>query len=220
MLSDLGDIGYTAQPVIIPAASVGAPHRRDRVFIVGYTERSGCSGESRGRTEKEPSNGHSELEERFMGNSASKGLSEWRQSEWTESQQEAGTGMESESERSGEDVADSNDKGMERREDTRGISCNRSEPRNKHFRRRSPDETGRAIKSELGRVLDGVSRRLDGHRWPAGQGAEQYNWEPPRVAMGVKNRVGRLKALGNAVVPLQIYPIMAGIKAIDDALGR
>ena len=48
VLSDLGNIGYTAQPIVIPAAAVGAPHRRDRIFIVGYTERSGCSGESRG----------------------------------------------------------------------------------------------------------------------------------------------------------------------------
>ncbi|MEK3770073.1 hypothetical protein MKY14_16090 [Paenibacillus sp. FSL R5-0887] len=40
------------------------------------------------------------------------------------------------------------------------------------------------------------------------------------MATGVKDRVGRLKALGNAVNPRQIYPIMAAIKAIDDALSR
>jgi DNA (cytosine-5)-methyltransferase 1 len=33
----------------------------------------------------------------------------------------------------------------------------------------------------------------------------------PRVARGVKNRVSRLKALGNAVVPRQIYPIFRAI---------
>jgi DNA (cytosine-5)-methyltransferase 1 len=30
--------GYAVQPFIIPAAAVGAPHRRDRVWIVAYTE--------------------------------------------------------------------------------------------------------------------------------------------------------------------------------------
>ena len=33
---DLESHGYFVQPVLIPACAVGAPHRRDRVFIVGY----------------------------------------------------------------------------------------------------------------------------------------------------------------------------------------
>lgn len=33
---DLEGHGYEVQPVLIPACSVGAPHRRDRVFIVGH----------------------------------------------------------------------------------------------------------------------------------------------------------------------------------------
>ena len=32
---DLEGHGYTVQPVLIPACAVGAPHRRDRVFIIG-----------------------------------------------------------------------------------------------------------------------------------------------------------------------------------------
>lgn len=39
-----------------------------------------------------------------------------------------------------------------------------------------------------------------------------------RVANGVPLRVDRLKALGNAVVPAQIYPILAAIKQIDDLI--
>lgn len=34
--ADLEGLGYTVQPVLIPAAAVGAPHRRDRVFIVAH----------------------------------------------------------------------------------------------------------------------------------------------------------------------------------------
>lgn len=41
---DLESKGYTVQPMLIPACAVGAPHRRDRVFIVAYS--SCCGSES------------------------------------------------------------------------------------------------------------------------------------------------------------------------------
>ena len=34
--TDLESHGYAVQPVLVPACAVGAPHRRDRVFIVGH----------------------------------------------------------------------------------------------------------------------------------------------------------------------------------------
>ena len=33
--TDLENEGYEVQPIVIPAAGVGAPHKRDRIFIVG-----------------------------------------------------------------------------------------------------------------------------------------------------------------------------------------
>jgi DNA (cytosine-5)-methyltransferase 1 len=39
MLSDLASSGYDAEWDCIPAAAVGAPHRRDRLFLVAYTDR-------------------------------------------------------------------------------------------------------------------------------------------------------------------------------------
>ena len=41
VLSDLENIGYTCQAIIIPACAVDAPHRRDRCAIVAYADRSG-----------------------------------------------------------------------------------------------------------------------------------------------------------------------------------
>jgi DNA (cytosine-5)-methyltransferase 1 len=43
-LSDLENEGYSVQPFIIPACAVGAPHRRDRVWIVAQNSISQRSG--------------------------------------------------------------------------------------------------------------------------------------------------------------------------------
>ena len=39
---DLEHLGYSVQPMLVPAAAVGAPHRRDRVFIVAHNENAEC----------------------------------------------------------------------------------------------------------------------------------------------------------------------------------
>jgi len=41
VLSDLAELGYDAEWKIVSAASVGAPHQRDRVFIVAYPNSNG-----------------------------------------------------------------------------------------------------------------------------------------------------------------------------------
>lgn len=51
----------------------------------------------------------------------------------------------------------------------------------------------------LGRGPHGLPDRVD--RAPAGRGAEQHEWEPPRTALRVPQRQARLKALGNGIVP-------------------
>ena len=39
--TDLEAQGYEVQPVVLPAAAVGAPHRRDRIWFVAYSNRYG-----------------------------------------------------------------------------------------------------------------------------------------------------------------------------------
>ena len=53
--TDLESHGYAVQPVLVPACAVGAPHRRDRVFIVGHLTntngtRQSASDKPSGRT--------------------------------------------------------------------------------------------------------------------------------------------------------------------------
>ena len=60
--SDLESHGYAVQPVLVPACAVGAPHRRDRVFIVarriasdsdnGADRRTAREDEGKGREER------------------------------------------------------------------------------------------------------------------------------------------------------------------------
>jgi len=65
------------------------------------------------------------------------------------------------------------------------------------------DNGWRSAQPGLGGVADGLPHWLD---------------EPgdvPRIATGVKDRVNRLKCLGNAVVPQQFYPVFRAIAEIE-----
>jgi len=55
---DLEQEGYSIQPVVIPACSVGAPHRRDRVWFIAYSKCTG-SGQVQQEIQPEQSNGDS-----------------------------------------------------------------------------------------------------------------------------------------------------------------
>ena len=64
--------------------------------------------------------------------------------------------------------------------------------------------------SRLGDTLNGLPGWLV-RAWGTGE------WEAgiPRVATGVKDRVNKLKALGNAILPQVVVPIMQAIKEIE-----
>ena len=64
----------------------------------------------------------------------------------------------------------------------------------------------RSTEPGLGGMANGIPDWLDGY----------WDVEPdiPRIAKGIPNRVGRLKCLGNAVVPQQFYPIFRYIAEI------
>lgn len=50
--SDLEAEGYEVQPFLLPAASVNAPHKRDRVWFVAYSNDKGRSGKPRNFSEE------------------------------------------------------------------------------------------------------------------------------------------------------------------------
>jgi DNA (cytosine-5)-methyltransferase 1 len=64
--TDLEGHGYAVQPILIPACAVGAPHRRDRVFIVARRIASDTDNGTDGRTagEDEGKGGAQRVQER------------------------------------------------------------------------------------------------------------------------------------------------------------
>lgn len=74
----------------------------------------------------------------------------------------------------------------------------------------------------LGRAINGFSSRLDRHsgQWPARPDEPQYDYEPPRLTGRRDNRANRIKALGNAVVPQQVLPVVQSIKCFLDEVMR
>lgn len=127
-----------------------------------------------------------------------------------------------------QDVADTGGTGREEC-DTPTFTDQQGYDTGSHDSRRS----ARPIEPGLGRSPYELSDWLDGwgmnpldalvnfirtYPQPAPMGMEQWEWEPPRVATGVKNRVARLKALGNAVDPLQALPVLYGIRVLHEQL--
>ena len=49
IISSLEGLGYEVQPFVIPACAVGAPHRRDRIWIVAHRTDARTEGECRGK---------------------------------------------------------------------------------------------------------------------------------------------------------------------------
>jgi DNA (cytosine-5)-methyltransferase 1 len=210
-ISDLEAIGgYAVQAFVLPACAVDAPHRRDRVWIMAHSKRS-CGGVQPGSlagTEGAIQKGGEQFRPRPQARNGGAYVADTDNPE-RRRRTVSGTSWDGQPSLDGEEghVADAdcgNGHG-------RGGSLQMGRKRGK----KKAEENGvpKGIqwrpKSDVGGLADGLSTGLAG--WPG---------EPegvPRVATGVQNRVDKLRALGNAVVP-QIPEIIG--RAILTAEGK
>ena len=134
VLLNLESEGYSSKPFVIPACSIDAPHRRDRVWIVSNLQSNGLQ---RGPEHRNPESEGEEANEQFAGCSSFRTMANTTSSNDRSSNREKEGGQE-------------------------------SKPRNSS----SKDWNIWPIEPNVGRVANGVSRRMD-----------------------------RIRGLGNAVVP-------------------
>lgn len=208
VLLDLEAEGYEVGAFIIPACAVGAPHRRDRVWIVAYSDHG-----QRDRQEFEIPAG------RDSACSCGKNVADDDSNRCSRARVLLQQGRQGEAcaDSCGccEDVPHPRSTGREERY-TAALSeragyCTRNDA----F---GWDEG--ELESTLGGLSDGLSSRLARYRWPAPRGAEQYEWEPPSVTEEKrKHRRQALQAYGNAVIP-QIPEILGTMIMEIERMGR
>lgn len=201
VLGDLAAMGFNAEWGVFRASDVGAPHRRERVFILAVVHAAGPRREGGAGAWSAGGGGISSITRRTGvgladadGGTAQRdeslGLAERSGAPRPRTRGAAGVGV---------GLADPNGEHGEERDGT----AERSGTQHAVGRSRSGRDGIGAAEPRVGGDAHGLSARLAQHRWPAGRGEAQHEWEPPRVAEGVVGRARQLRALGNAVVPQQ-----------------
>lgn len=208
--ANLESAGYAVQAYVLPACAVGAPHVRERCFVVAHSSGSRLNqrqGAGRAHHELDAPGPGVRLANTYRfgecrqevsiasgqrGAALSAGVCEWADSA---------------------SVADADDQRC-----TECESATISGDQGRDGRRVSTRRPSGAAQSRMGGDPHGFPAWLDRHRWPALPGQEQHAWEPPRtIATRTSHHSKRLKGLGNSLVPQHVYPILQGIVDYEEA---
>jgi DNA (cytosine-5)-methyltransferase 1 len=213
ILGEMAALGYDAEWDGLPAVAFGAPHRRDRIWIVAYP-----GGEGR-REDAESTHGYESedawraaQDDHLVGSVGEDTLAYSECSRLEGQRSEAGETQVAESRdgRASYSDTDSAGRGEQRVAQPAGIEGASGSVADRlcedgHL---NYAQIARwwATESDVGRVADELSPWMDGGGLDVERSCYQEAWwdvEPPveRVAIDVPNRVDRLRSLGNALVP-------------------
>ena len=216
VLADLESEGYSTRTFVVPACGVNAPHKRDRLWIVAYSNsddgRHGSSTKSQGRQSRME---HRSGSQRQPIQEPNKNVADTT----ILGSQEHGHGKPDEFVHVSEDVADTNN-----------ARQSSSSGRGQNNRNEEGHDIGRSGENVANSSGEGSQGRLSGRSNSErqsfvgqsgcssstyGQSGEDW-WavEPNvrRVAHGIPKRVDRIKGLGNAIVPQIAMNIGLAIK--------
>jgi DNA (cytosine-5)-methyltransferase 1 len=215
----LAEVGYDCRWCVISAASIGALHRRERWFLLGYAKHFRRDGtEERGGSEEAVHNKQKRQNQasESSGAGASRVLAAESVSH-ANGESECGLPVREEVPHASVSklckyVADSSGEGLEGI-GTRTSSTSEKEPL-------SPSSSSDVADTESEQSGGICECRSQPHPFNGSNGRFEADWwqaEPDvgRVANGVLQRMDRLKALGNAVVPVQAkeaFKILMGFK--------
>jgi DNA (cytosine-5)-methyltransferase 1 len=203
VVGDLERAGYVVEGRILAASDVGAPHRRERLFLLAYADGERCAGSAARDGEKGGlDESHGRDVARRGDRDRATAANAARERHGAPGRQGSLTAGRGDARRRGAHVANADGDAIwqqPERDQRQGRSVRASE-RGDAEPSVGGARGGSAAESRLDRGAHGSAHRLDG-RWPAGKGSAQHAWEPPRALANVPLRAHRLRALGNAVVP-------------------
>jgi len=183
LLRTLAEMGFDAEWGHIFAKDAGAPHQRERWFLVAYaaSDRCGTGEHCRDRRHVLSDFGRSSSQAQPKRDQWERGISENCENEGLGNTERMGLNWVAWG-RTGAQLEDG------------------------HTR-----FGGRQAQPRIRGTADGLPGWLDFVGFPARPGEPQHAYEPPRTAPSTPTTNARIKALGNAVVPQVAYPIFQAL---------